>query len=387
MYIKKLIIIYKLVYNDLMQKTFKFDVIIEEEDMCDRGAEKKRLISLIERGGRIVIYSPRRMGKTSLVNVCSKKIRKKDRQAFHLYVDLNETTSLGEVSGRFRSHYESALAEQFTIKNMKFRLNAVLSRIKIGLPGGVDISVERYAETRPEEYIMTLFRELSEMGKEYRLALILDEFQGVSELKDAQAVLRREVKKLSNSSIVLMGSNQRLLYKMFNNKSSPFFGFGEDLELKPIPVSDYLPYINERLSTNNIAIDLETAEYLMEKMNNIPNYINELGAWIVDTMSNIQLTHGHIDEALESAVKTKMGRYESALYGYSVNQKKFVKTVAKIGRVKAYTGKEMAEKTGLSPSELGRVYKGLEDAPILSMDTSNRIFIIDPFFRRFLEMM
>lgn len=370
-----------------MQKTFKFDVILEEEDMCNREAEKRRLTSLMERNGRVVVYSPRRMGKTSLVNVCSKKIRRKDRHAFHLYVDLNETASLGEVAGRFRSHYESALAEQFTIKNVKFHLNALLSRIKIGLPGGVEMSVERYAETQPEEYLMTLFRELSEMGKEYQLALILDEFQGISELKDAQAVLRREIKKLSHASIVLMGSNQRLLYKMFNNKNSPFFGFGEDLELKPISAQDYLPYMNERFSINNIAIDLEAAAYLMEKMNNIPNYINELGAWIVDTMSDVQLTCGHIDEALESAVKTKMGRYESALYGYSTNQKKFIKAVAKLGRIKAYTGKEMAEKAGLSASELGRAYKSLEDAPILSRDTQNGLFIIDPFFRRFLEMM
>lgn len=370
-----------------MEKTFKFDVIIEEEDMCNRETEKRRLIAIVERRGRVVIYSPRRMGKTSLVNVCSKTIRKKDRQAFHLYVDLNETASLGEVSGRFRSHYESALAEQFTIKNVKFYINEILSRVKIGLPGGMDLSVERYAETQPEEYIMTLFRELAEMGKEYHLSLIIDEFQGISGLKDVQAVLRREIKKLSNASIVLMGSNQRLLYKMFNNKNSPFFSFGEDLELKPIPVSEYLPYMNERLAAKNIAIDIEAADYLMKQMNNIPNYINELGAWIVDTMSNVQLTHGHIDEALESAVKTKMGRYESALYGYSANQKKFIKAVAKIGGVKAYSGKEMIEKTGLSPTELVRVCKSLEDAPILSRDTDNRIFIIDPFFRRFLGMM
>ncbi len=62
-------------------------------------------------------------------------------------------------------------------------------------------------------------------------------------------------------------------------------------------------------------------------------------------------------------------------------------SVAKIGRVKAHTGKEIAERTGLSPSELARVYKSLEDAPILSRDTNNCAFIIDPFFRRFLEMM
>lgn len=371
-----------------MAKTFKFDVVIErEEDLCDREAEKKRLISLFQRRGRVVIYSPRRMGKTSLVNICCKKIKKEQTHAFHFYVDLNEVSSLGDVARRFRSHFEAALAEQLTIKSVKSFINALLSRLKISLPGDIDVAVERYAETQPEEYLMALFRELKGLGEEKNLILVLDEFQGICELKDAQAVLRREIKKLSSAAVVLMGSNQRLLYKMFNDKSSPFFGFGEDLELKSIPIADYLPYMNERLAEKNLMMGKEVAIYLMEKMNGLPNYINELCAWMVDTLSDAQLTQGHVDEALEAVVKSKGGRYESVLYGYTENQKKFIRAVARAGRVKAYTGKDMMEKTRLSAHELARVCKSLEDAPILSRDTQNNIFIIDPFFRRFLEMM
>jgi hypothetical protein len=137
-----------------------------------------------------------------------------------------------------------------------------------------------------------------------------------------------------------------------------------------------------------MAIDAGFAEYMMERMNRIPNYINELGAWIIDTMKgSMQLTRGHIDEALESAARSKQGRYESALYGYNTNQKKFIKAVAKLEKVRSYTGKEMSEETGLSSTELSRVGKSLEDAPLVSRDTENRFFIIDPFFRKFLEMM
>jgi hypothetical protein len=371
-----------------MKKTFKFDVIIGEEDMCDRNQEKKRLLSLIKRKGRLVIHSLRRMGKTSLVSICSKKLKSLDQRFFHLYVDLNEVTDIDDVAGRFRTHYEFALKEQLTLKNVKSHINALVSRLKLGLPGGMELSLERHPAVQPEEYLMSLFKELKNMGEHYNLALVIDEFQGIVGLKDVQAILRREVKKLDNSAVVLMGSNQRLLYKMFNDKKSPFFGFGEDMELKPIPVDEYLPYMNERFAEVDLAIDADVANYMVEKMNGIPNYINELGAWIVDTMrSGVQLTRGHIDEALETAAKSKQGRYESALYGYNINQKKFIKAVAKLGVVKSYTGKEMSEETGLSPTELSRVGKGLEDAPLISRDTENRFFIIDPFFRKFLEMM
>jgi len=370
-----------------MKKTFKFDVIVGEEDMCDREEEKKRLISLMKRKGRMVIYSLRRMGKTSLVDVCSKKMRSLHPDTFHLYVDLNEVADLGEVAARFRSHYEFALKEQFTLKKVKRYLNDLFSRLKLDIPGGLELSLEKQAVTQPEEYLMSLFQELKKIGEQHSLALVLDEFQGISELSDAQAVLRREVKKLDNAAIILMGSNQRLLYRMFNNKRSPFFGFGEDMELKPISIQDYVPYMNERFAEVDVSIDADVAGYMAEKMNGIPNYINELGSWIVDTRTRVQLTKGHIDEALEAAANSKKGRYESALYGYSIHQRKFLKAVAKRGLVKSYTGKEMVSETSLSPTELNRIGKSLEDAPLISRDTANQFFILDPFFRKFLEMM
>lgn len=370
-----------------MKKLFKFDVIVDENDLCDRESEMKRMLSLIKRRGRIVVYSPRRMGKTSLISVCSKKAKKVNPKLFYLYVDLNEVASIAEAATRFRSHYEIALKDQFPVQRVKTYINELVSRMKINLPGGMEVSLNKYTSTKPHEYLLHLFGQLREMSEKDGILVVLDEFQGIAELGDVQALLRRELQGLTHAAVVLMGSNQRLLYKMFNDKNCPFFGFGEDMELKPIPLEDYLPYMNERFGESNLAISSDIAEYMMEKMNYIPNYINELGSWIVDTMSGLHLTRGHIDEAMMAAARSKTGRYESALFGYTANQKKFITAIAKLGRVKAYTGREMCEVTGLSPTELSRVNDSMEDAPLFSWDTQNRLFIIDPFFRIFLELM
>ncbi|MFH1830578.1 MAG: ATP-binding protein [Pseudomonadota bacterium] len=369
-----------------MEKRFKFDVILNEQDLCDREAEKKRLISLMERGGRVVIYSPRRMGKTSLAMVCSEKLRSKHTNAFCLYVDLNEAETLAEVAHRFRAHYEYALREQFPIQNAKMLLGALLSRIKLSLPGGIELALERYTTEKPEHYLMSLMSELDELSAKQRVVLIIDEFQGIANQREAQAILRREFQRLSRAAVVLMGSNQRLLYRMFNDKELPFFGFGEDMELKGIPIKEYLPYMNERFAGSNIHISEDVALFMAEIMNDIPNYINELGAWIVDTMENLELTKEHIGLALEAAAQSKRGRYESALYGYTANQRALLRAIARLKRGVPVTGNEMQEFTGLSATELSRSKTDLEDCPLLSHDTSNRIFISDPFLKKFLEM-
>ena len=374
-------------YNRSVDQTFKFDVILEEEDLCNREREKKRLIGVMRRQGRIVIYSLRRMGKTSLVHVCSQKIKQQNPRVFNLYVDLNEVVSLEEIAARFRSHHELALKENFPIRSAQSFLNTLLSRLNVNLPGDIELSLDHYAHGYPEKYLLLLFDELNKMSKKNAVVLILDEFQGIANQSAAQALLRREVKKLNRAAIVLMGSNQRLLYKMFNDKTKPFFGFGEDLELGPIPLVDYLPYMNERFGAKEIIITKETASYLIAKMNQIPNYINELCAWIVDTMENIQqLTKNLVDEALEACVASKRGRYESALYGYNHNQKIFLKTVARLGRVKAHTGMEMKGLTGLTATELTRVHAAMEDSPLISRDINAQLFILDPFLQKYLEL-
>lgn len=367
-------------------KIFKYDTILTETDLCDRKNEIERLLSIIKRNGRLVLYSIRRMGKTSLITICSQKYQDAKPKTFVLYVDLNEVISMEDVSSCFRVQFEQSLKEQIPIQRAKDIINKILSKIRITFPGNIELSYEKYIQQNPKEYMLQLFRELNEISKKSKILLIIDEFQGIEKLKDVQAFLRREIQNLKNAAIIIAGSNQRLLYRIFNDKKNPFYSFGEDMELTPIPIDEYLPYINDRFSYRNLSISKSAAKYLLEKMNNIPNYTNELGAWIVDNYENMEIIEEQIDAIIISLVQSKRGRYESALYGYTKNQKKFIRAVAKKGFVKNYSGKEMQELSSLSATELLRVKRELEDCPLLSLDTQNQLFIIDPFFRKFLEL-
>jgi len=369
-----------------MIKTFKYDVILDEADLCNREAEKKRLISVIKRNGRIVLYSIRRMGKTSLTSVCSKILKKQNPDTFYLYVDLNEVTSFGDVTKRFWAYFESALKEQFPLQRAKSLMGNLIGRVKVHLPGKIELSLDEIPESHHDMYLMELFKELGELSKTNPIIMTVDEFQAIAHDRESQAILRQAFQKLNLAGIVLMGSNQRLLYHMLNDKSAPFFGFGEDLELTPISIEHYLPYLEDRFSKSNLLISKEVAIFMLDQMNNIPNYINELGAWLVDTMSNTELTYHHIETAIYAAVHTKRGRYTSALYGYRPNEKKFFKAIAKKGFVESPTGKDMQELTDLSPSELLRVSRDMDDCPLISRDSQNRLFIIDPFLQKFLML-
>ena len=48
-------------------KTFKFGQLVDKEDICDRKKEVALISRLCSQKGRLVIYGPRRYGKTSLI--------------------------------------------------------------------------------------------------------------------------------------------------------------------------------------------------------------------------------------------------------------------------------------------------------------------------------
>ena len=368
-----------------MAKEFLFDTVIPLEDFCNRSKEKKRIFSLLKRQGRLVIYSKRRMGKTSLVHACVESVQKDQKNTLALMFDFNAMASMENIAERMQASYEAALKKQLPIKQARASLADLFSRIKISVPGDIELSLQNVKQVKPAVYLQSLFDEIETLSHKHALILVCDEFQGIEGLVEAQVLLRREFLRLAKVPILLLGSNQRLLYTMFSDKKLPFYSFGEDLELGPIPLPEYLPYIAERLEPSNLSITADVAEYWMLKMNDIPNYINELGAWIVDQYQDLILTKAHIDDAVESATESKKGRYHAALYPYAIKQRKFIQAIARLDNVARITGKEMQATSGMSPTELGRLKADLEDCPLISIDAREQWYILDPFFKGFLE--
>ena len=82
---------------------------IEPEYFCDRASESARLIKSLTNGNNLVLISPRRMGKTGLIQYCY------DKEPFNgnyhtIFIDILHTTSLREFTFLFgKSIFEAIL--------------------------------------------------------------------------------------------------------------------------------------------------------------------------------------------------------------------------------------------------------------------------------------
>ena len=91
---------------------------IEQEYFCDRIEESMRLVKSITNGNNMVIISPRRMGKTGLIQFCYEKPEIKD-EYYSFFIDILHTSSLREFTYLLgREIYETLLPRSRKMTNM-----------------------------------------------------------------------------------------------------------------------------------------------------------------------------------------------------------------------------------------------------------------------------
>ena len=70
---------------------------IDPAYFCDREEESARLIRSLDNGNNLVIISPRRMGKTGLIQFCYEKPEWK-KTYYTFFIDILHTSSLREFT-------------------------------------------------------------------------------------------------------------------------------------------------------------------------------------------------------------------------------------------------------------------------------------------------
>ena len=235
---------------------------IEAEYFCDRVSESARVIKTITNGNNLVIISPRRMGKTGLIQFCYDKPQIAE-EYYTFFIDILHTTSLREFTYLLgRTIYDTLLprsrkmASLFiqTIKsiNGKFGFDPITNMPTFNVELG-DIE-------RPEYTLDEIFRYLAEADKPCIVAI--DEFQQIAKYpeKNIEALLRTHIQKLGNCNFIFAGSERHMMQEMFTSSARPFYNSADLLELRAIAPGIYIPFVCGHFEKRNRSIAPENVE-------------------------------------------------------------------------------------------------------------------------------
>lgn len=366
-----------------MKKAFVYGVAVEGENFTDRVAETKRLIRDFENGQNVVLISPRRMGKTSLVRRVISQVDNNKVAVVHLdiydcrteydFYNKLATAILKQTSGK----------GELMLHNIKEFLTRLTPKVSFGVAPANEMSVslgiapEDYS---PEEILQLPEKIAHKMGK--HIVVCIDEFQQIGTFPDSLSVLKRVrgVWQLQQEvSYCLYGSKKHMLTDLFQNKRMPFYQFGDIRFLTPIALDDWRPFIRSKFEENGQTISDEQIARICETVEYQSSYVQQL-AWNVMLCSDATVSDDAMDEAIDDLIDQNSTLFLQQTEGLSAYQINFLKALA-AGESGDFTSAAILKKYNLgTKSNISRIVESLIKKELIEK-VGRKVTIADPVFR------
>ena len=343
---------------------------IEPEYFCDRVNESNRLIKSVSNGNNLVVISPRRMGKTGLIQFCYDKPEIAN-EYYTFFIDILHTSSLREFTYLLgRAIYDALLprsrkmASLFiqTIKSIsgKFGFDPVTNLPTFNLELG-DIE-------KPEYTLEEIFRYLANADKPCIIAI--DEFQQIAKYpeKNIEALLRTHIQKLSNSNFIFAGSERHLMQEMFTSSARPFYHSSDILELKAIPSEIYVPFVVKHFEKRNKKISVENVDWVYTLFKGHTYYIQRtFNEAFADTVEGEECSKEIITSAIDNMINANDTIFREILSNIPEKQKPLLYAIARDGEAERITSSEFIKKHSLaSASSVQAAAKKLLERDIIT---------------------
>ncbi len=315
-----------------MRNPFFLHTLPVDAPFCNRESEIKDLLSFARSGTNVVLYSPRRFGKTSLVRRIQHRLQADG--AIAIFADFFGVTSVDDVAARLAKATFSFTHKQESL--WKVALQTIRSFRPVLKPdpeSGVSLSVEPASTGR--RGLELLEETLDSLGhfieKNERLVHIaLDEFQEIVELKEVlqiEAAMRTHIQH-HKASYFFIGSRRRVLLGIFTERQRPFFQSAINYELKPLPEDQLATFIKEQFEAEGgRKCPISVARKLVEATSCHPYYSQKLAHFLFE-MSGDRPTEADVRKAMERVILSEKPVFEAVMQGLSLQQKLVLRTIA-----------------------------------------------------------
>lgn len=251
---------------------------IPDECFCDRVSETQRLAKSLMNGNDVVLFSPRRMGKTGLITHVFEREEIK-RSYYTFFVDILHTTSLREFTFFLGKEVFRALqpAGKKVLDKLVSALKSLQGKITYdSVTGQPSFGVSLGDIQRPEFTLEEIFNYLDNAGKPCLVAI--DEFQQINEYEDGniEALLRGHIQKMKNCHFVFAGSKRSIMSAMFQSPARPFYKSVDPLELKALDKDIYSDFVGKMFNEYGKRIAKAVVEYVYDLFEGYTYYMQRV---------------------------------------------------------------------------------------------------------------
>ena len=363
---------------------------LSDDYFCDRLSETDFLRKQILNGRDVALISPRRLGKSGLIQHFFNQPDIKEHY-YVFFVDIYATTSLSELVYTLGKEIYEQLKPHSTVWKEKFF--QTISSFRVGfkldaMTGAPSFDLGLGDIQVPSTTLDEIFSYIDEADKPCIIAI--DEFQQIGEYpeKNVESLLRTKIQKCTKAQFIFSGSKRHLMSNMFNSPSKPFYQSAISMGLEPIPVDVYTDFAVRLFEDRGKHVDRDVVETIWNMFGGYTWFVqmmmNELFALtsIGDTCQK-----DRISEAQYNVIMSQENSYKDLMSNIPPKQKVVLQAFAKEGVARNITSSHFIKKYNLNSasSVQSAVKLLLKNDLITQSDGAYRVY--DYFFSEWLAKM
>ncbi|GHT98144.1 ATPase [Spirochaetia bacterium] len=368
---------------------FKYGTIVHGDDFYDRKEECSRIVETLMGGNNIVLYAPRRFGKTSLVFKVMEQLEKKNSTCVYFdFMTVYSPESFVRLYAKALSAKQTSL-EKF-VKTFAAAVKNIRPTLSYNTEGEAEFSVD-FANTTVDETAVAQLLDMPETlgSKTKKVVVFFDEFQEAAKLHQIhfENLLRSKIQQQVNTSYLFLGSKTHMLHELFDNKKRAFYHSASQISIGPLPEADTIAYLQKKLAASGITLDVETGQYLIAAAGNIPHYIQLLAAevwqYLIDTKKPV--TKNVVDYCVKQILALKGDYYMELFDRQSQSRKQLLQSLTVSGKTIFSAAYIHTHRLTSVPTVQRAIRELVEEG--IAEKLHDEYVLADPFFRAFIAAM
>lgn len=373
-----------------MENPFNYLQFATGDRFYDRETIRRDLRSRFLSGQtNVVLYGPRRYGKSSLVAELTADLEKAGVPCVTL--DVIKVPSVDLFVAAYAQKVYSRLAPvKFELRRLGEFLRCLRPKLTFGADGetgftfdaiGPEIGTEALTE------VLDLPHRLLPKGK--RAVIVLDEFQEVGDLLPDdrfERVMRSVIQSHANVSYLFLGSRHHLLRRMFTDHNRPFYKSALTVLLDKPPLEESIRFVASRFAHGGLSVDAQVAALVVARAENIPYFIQQIGFEVYRRVTDAgrrRVTESDVVQAYEGLAGLNRDQYEQLMLTFSSAQKKLLVALARERTLEFDEAYRRRHLLGSSSTVNSAKKKLVEDGHV--EQSGEGAVVADPFFAEFLR--
>jgi hypothetical protein len=314
---------------------FRYGALALDEAFTDREQETAELKADALNGQDVVLFAPRRYGKSSLLWRVSQELIAEGALVAH--VNLMTTPTTTQLAEKLaRTIHDDIASPLFRAKERLRIFQGLRIRPTVTIdPEDGSLSFSFDASGRREDINATLERLLELPGqlageRKRPVVLILDEFQEIVDIDPNLPRLMRSVfQQQPEVSHLYLGSKRHMMERIFSNENEPFWRSAKEIELGVIDRQPFGEYIERQFKRTGKQITALAVDGILATTRGHPYATQELCYFLwQDTPAGATATDTQVAEAVNKVLNSEHAHFSLVWEDASAHQRLLLRALA-----------------------------------------------------------